>query len=66
MSAMLDPATEEVVTSSEGIARILTQHWQDVFKHKATDRGLRSQWISALSRRLNVSLEILTPTRQDV
>ena len=63
---MQDPVTKEIVTDSCDIARVLTTHWQSVFDHKYTDPALRAQWLQRLAQKMDVTMEMLTPTLEDV
>ena len=66
ISALKDPATGEVHADEKEIARILTEFWQKTFLPKATDKTLRNKWLARIRKRLEVSLEELSPTLADV
>ena len=66
ISAMKDPELNEIRTDEEGIAELLTKHWQNVFSQKNTDGALRQEWLARIRDRMRVSLEELRPTFDDV
>jgi hypothetical protein len=63
---MKDPESNDIRTDEEGIAELLTKHWQKVFSQKDTDGALRQDWLARIRDRLHVSLDELRPTFDDV
>ena len=66
IAAIRNPTDGEIVSDPQGIARVLTEHWQKVFNAKSTDVGLRQSWIHRLRNKMDVSLDELRPTMEDV
>ena len=64
--AIRDPDTGEVVREPRDIAKCLTNYWQQSFDRKDTDSSLRSEWLGRITDKLQVSLEDLRPTIEDV
>jgi hypothetical protein len=53
-------------TEASKIAALLSEHWQDVFDRKPTDKKLREMWLEQVKSRLKTSLAELRPTSEDV
>lgn len=66
IAAMKDTRTDEIYTDDENIARLLTDHWQNVFSRKMTDKALRDEWLQRMKEKLKLNLDDLMPTLEDV
>ena len=62
----MDPRTTEIYTDDGNIARVLTEHWQQAFNAKRTDRELRHHWLARMTQRMDITLDDLRPTLGDV
>ena len=56
----------ELHTDPCGIAPCLSEHWQEVFNEKQTDKRLRQRWMRHVRDRFKTSVSDLRPSEQDV
>ena len=61
--AAMKADTGRIVTSTTDLAKMLNEHWQDVFARKNTDRELRRRWLERIRDKSRVLEERLRPTR---
>ena len=64
--AIYDRTSGKVITDEQGLAEHLNNHWGQVFEQKPTDAALRARWCAELQGALNISINDLRPTKDDV